>query len=468
MKIKINNINSIIAVIGFALILQSCFVAKKYEEPKTNLELNNLFRTDQQLDSNTLAATSWQELLKDSILQNYIDTALKNNYDSRIAIENISKAASNLKQGKSAFAPSLSAGATWSHQRFSKNSQFGALFDGTLDQFELAGKLNWEIDVWGKIRSQKKAIESKYFQSIANHQALETQIITNIAKFYFQLQAMDAQKKVLEKTIANRIQSLEIIKDLKESGLVNEVAVKQTEAQQYTAQLILEDLKYNIKVIENTLSILLGKEPQNIVREDFSNQNITANISLGYPVLMLGNRPDVVAAELNFRNAFELTNVARSDFYPSLTISASTGLQSLELKDWFDYKSIFASILTGLAQPIFNQRKIKTNYENAKSNQEIARLQYEQKLLEAGKEVSNALANLENESTKYGILKNKLTALQDAAAYSDELLEFGFVNYLEVLTAKDNALSTELDLINNQLNQLNAVLDLYQALGGGN
>lgn len=468
MKMKINNITSILAVLGLMLALQSCFVAKKYEAPKTEVELNELFRTEQQLDSTTLASISWQELLKDSLLQNYIDTALVNNYDSRIALENIKKASSNIKQAKAAFAPSLSAGATWSHQRLSQNSQFGSFFNGTIDQFELAGKLNWEIDIWGKIRSQKKAVEANFFRSVAGQQAVETQIITNVAKFYFQLQAMDAQKKVLEKTIANRSQSLEIIKDLKESGLVNEVAVKQTEAQEYTALLILEDLNYNIKVIENTLSTLLGKEPQSIERESFDNQNISANISLGYPALMLSNRPDVVAAELNFRNAFELTNVARSDFYPSLTISATAGLQSLELKDWFDYKSIFASILTGLAQPIFNQRKIKTNYENAKSNQEIARLQYEQKLLEAGKEVSNALANLENEANKYGILNKKLSALQDAAAFSDELLQYGFVNYLEVLTAKDNALNTELDLINNQLNQLKAVLDLYQALGGGN
>ncbi len=465
---KTNKI-SIVTVLVLLLALQSCFVAKKYEEPQVNdIEINNLFRTDLQLDSNTLANTHWKEIIQDTILQNYIDTALLNNYDSRIAIENISKASSSLKQGKAAFAPSLSAGATWSHQRLSKNSQFGAFFNGTLDQFELAGKLNWEIDIWGKIRSQKKAIESKYIESIANHQALETQIITNVAKFYFQLQAMDAQRKVLEKTIRNRTESIEIIKDLKAAGLVNEVAVKQTEAQKYTAQIILEDLNYNIKVIENTLSILLGKEPQNIQRSDFENQNITADISLGFPTLMLSNRPDVVAAELNFRNAFQLTNVARSDFYPSLTISATAGLQSLELKDWFDYKSIFASVLTGLAQPIFNQRKIKTNYENAKSNQEIARLQFEQKLLDAGKEVSNALADLENEITKNSILKNKLVALQDAASYSDELLQYGFVNYLEVLTAKDNALSTELDLINNQLNQLNAVLNLYQSLGGGN
>lgn len=468
MRIKINKITSIFSVLALMLVLQSCFVAKKYEAPKTEIELNNLFRTDHQLDSATLASTSWQELITDLTLQNYIDTALSNNYDSRIAFENINKAAANLKQGKAAFAPSLSAGASWGHQRLSKNSQFGANYNKPLNQFELAGKLNWEIDIWGKIRSQKNAVEAKYFESIANHQALKTQIITNVAKLYFQLQAMDAQKKVLKATIDNRIESLEVIKELKESGLVNEVAVKQTEAQQYTAQLILEDLNYNIKVIENSLSILLGKEPQSIEREEFINQNITANISLGYPALMLSNRPDVVAAELNFRNTFELTNVARSDFYPSLTISAVAGFQSLELKDWFDYKSIFASVLTGLVQPIFNQRKIRTNFENAKSNQEIARLQFEKKLLEAGKEVSNALANLENETNKFEILNNKLIALKDAAAYSDELLQYGFVNYLEVITAKDNALNTELDLINNQLKQLNAVLELYQALGGGN
>jgi outer membrane protein TolC len=188
---------------------------------------------------------------------------------------------------------------------------------------------------------------------------------------------------------------------------------------------------------------------------------------VGIPALLLSKRPDVISAEMNFRNAFEMTNVARSNFYPSLTVTANGGFQSLELKDWFSANSLFASVITGLAQPIFNQRQIKTRHEVAKANQEKAYLQFEQTLLTAGKEVSDALASYENETEKLAIRTKQLESLQNAADYSDELLRYGMVNYLEVLTAKDNALNTELSTIDNRFQQLNAVISLYRALGGG-
>ena len=194
---------------------------------------------------------------------------------------------------------------------------------------------------------------------------------------------------------------------------------------------------------------------------------MNAEIKTGLPTFLLSQRPDVMAAELNFRNAFEMTNVARSNFYPSLTVTANGGFQSLELKDWFSTNSIFANVLTGLTQPIFNQRQIKTKYEVAKANQQKAYFQFEQALLTAGKEVSDALAFYENETKKMVSRKNQVVALQQASAYSEELLQFGLANYLEVLTAKDQALQSELSLIDNQFKQFQAVITLYKALGGG-
>ena len=293
-------------------------------------------------------------------------------------------------------------------------------------------------------------------------------MVANIASLYYQLLATDAQIQVVTETIENRNTSVEVIQALKKSGSVNEVAVQQTEAQKYATEIILKDLEYNRKVLENSFNQLLGKAPGVVSRSTFEEQKIEADVSVGLPAYLLSKRPDVVAAELNFRNTFELTNVARSYFYPSLTVNATGGLQALELKDWFNTKSIFANIITGLTQPIFNQRQNKTRLEVAKANQQKAYLQYEKALLVAGKEVSDALASYENETDKLSIREKQLEALTNAATYSDELLQYGLVTYLEVLTAKDNALNTEINYIDNKYKQMNAVISLYKALGGGN
>ena len=447
------------------VLAQSCFVAKDYEKPSVNTA--NLYRTEQIADSTSIAKMSWDKIFTDELLQKHIAEAIQNNLDMKIALQNMEAAEATMKQGNAGYLPIVNGNATWTHQEISENSQFGRLFS-SIDQYELSARLSWEADIWGKIRSNKRAFAAKYIESAVARQAIQTELVASVASVYYQLLALDAQINVVNTTLENRSTSVEVIKALKEAGNVNEVAVKQTEAQQYAAQIILEDLKYNVKVLENTFNQLLGKAPNTVARSVFDKQQMNAEIKTGLPTLLLSQRPDVMAAELNFRNAFELTNVARSSFYPSLTLTATGGLQALELKDWFNTKSIFANIITGITQPIFNQRQNKTRLEVAKANQQKAYLQFEKSLLVAGKEVSDALANYENETKKLEIRKKQVEALKNAADYSDELLQYGMVNYLEVLTAKDNALNTEINYIDNKYKQLNAVITLYKALGGGN
>lgn len=454
-----------ILFLGSVFLLQSCFVAKNYEAPK--ITTDNLYRTEISNDTTSLAMLSWEELFSDTLLQSYINEGLQNNLDMQIALQNITASEAMMKQGKAGYFPILSANATWTHQETSENSQFGRLFS-SIDQYELSGKLSWEADIWGKIRSNKRASFAQYLQSQAAKQAIQTQLVANIASLYYQLLATDAQIQVVTQTIENRNTSVEVIQALKKAGSVNEVAVQQTVAQKYATEIILKDLEYNRIVLENSFNQLLGKTPGTVSRSTFEEQQIKVDVSVGLPAYLLSKRPDVVAAELNFRNTFELTNVARSYFYPSLTVNATGGLQALELKDWFNTKSIFANIITGLTQTIFNQRQNKTRLEVAKANQQKAYLQYEKALLVAGKEVSDALASYENETDKLTIREKQLEALNNAATYSDELLQYGLVTYLEVLTAKDNALNTEINYIDNKYKQMNAVISLYKALGGGN
>ncbi|WP_297333382.1 efflux transporter outer membrane subunit [Flavobacterium sp.] len=456
----------ILLVAGAGLLMQSCFTAKTYKRPDVKAE--NLYRTELVAqDSASLADISWENLFTDPVLQKHIKTGLQNNFDIRTAIQNITAAEAYLKQAKASYFPSLSGNATWTHQQLARNSQFGSFFNGAIDQYQLSGNLSWEADIWGKIRSNKRAAAASYLQTIAANQAVKTQVITDIAATYYQMLSLDAQLEVAQQTLGNRNESVETIQALKEAGSVNEVGVKQTEAQKYATELIIADLKNSIVILENYMSLLLGEEPMAIERTTLAQQQLNPDIKLGFSASLLRNRPDVIAAEYGLVNAFELTNVARSNFYPSLTLTASGGLQSIDLKEWFSANSLFANIVTGLAQPIFNQRQIRTQYEVSKAQQEQAYIEFEQALVNAGREVSDALANYENETLKLSIREKQVDALTKAADYSDELLEYGMVNYLEVLTAKDSALNSELNLLDNKYRQYLAIIDLYKALGGG-
>ncbi|MBU2061272.1 MAG: efflux transporter outer membrane subunit, partial [Bacteroidetes bacterium] len=425
-----------IALLGVtATLLQSCFVAKDYQRPE--LKTENLYRNEVvSSDSTSLANVSWDKMFTDPLLQGYITKGLQNNLDVRIAMQNIAAAQATMKQGEAGYFPSLSASTDWTHNKISKNSQSGTfLRDLDVDQYQIYGSLSWEADIWGKIRSNKRATNAAYFQTTAVNQAIKTQLIANIASTYFQLLSVDAQIKVAEESLINRNESVETILALKQAGNVTEVGVKQTEAQKYATELIIADLKNNVIILENMMSTLLGEPSTKIERSTFDAQNALPEITLGVPANLLRNRPDVIAAEYNLINNFEMTNVAKSGFYPSLKITATGGLQSIQLKEWFSANSIFASVITGLTQPIFNQRQVRTRYEVAQANQEKAYLQFEQSLLTAGKEVSDALAQYNNETYKFSIRQKQADALTKAADFSDELLMVGGDRTVEICKA---------------------------------
>lgn len=452
--------------VGLALLsLQSCFVAKDYDQPEVVKE--DYYRTDKiQQDTLNMANVSWKELFTDPVLQEYINEGLDNNIDIRVAIQQVLSAEAYVKQGKAGYLPTLTANAQYTHQELSANSQFGSLFS-SLDQYQLSGNLSWEADIWGKIRSQKRAFDASYLQTVAAHQAVKTRLIADIASTYYQLLALDKQIGITEETITTRQNSLETTQALKEAGNVTEVGVKQTEAQVYNAQGILIDLKNQRKILENSLSILLGQAPMDINRTDLEEQEITTDLHIGVPAQLLRNRPDVIAAEYNLVNAFELTNVARSNFYPSLTLTATGGLQALDAADLFDTNSLFATIIGGLAQPVLNGRRIRTQFEVSESQQEQARLNFRRAVITASKEVSDALYSYQAATDKIEVKQKEFDAYDLATNYSEELLDNGLANYLEVLTARQNALNARLDLTNARYNQLKSIVDLYEALGGG-
>ncbi|GGG93178.1 multidrug resistance protein [Polaribacter pacificus] len=458
-------------LVVMAFTIQSCFVAKDYVRPTVE-ETDNLYRTDNlPSDSISMADVSWKTLFTDSYLNQYIEEGLQNNIDIRIAIQQIVAAEAYLKQGKAGNLPTLNASGSASRSYISSNGQQGAILSslGTdhIDQFELSGALSWEADIWGKIRSNKRAFAASYLQSVAAHQAVKTQLISTIAANYYQLLALDSKLLITQQTIEARKNSVETIKALKEAGLTNQVAVDQNIAQYNSAKALEVDLETAIFKTENTLSILLGKSPQHFKRSSLGNQKIESSLKLGVPSNLLSNRPDVMSSEYKLIQAFELTNVAKSNFYPSLTLTASTGFQSLNVDNLFNGNSLFANLAGGITQPILNGRKIKTQYEVAKAQQEQALLNFKKSLLTAGNEVSNALFAYHSETKKYTFRLKEVEALRKAEQNSNELLKNGYATYLDLLTARQSALNAELNIIDSKLQQLLTIVDLYEALGGG-
>lgn len=466
MKMKKLKVYKFLLMPAIFLSLQSCFVATDYSRPPQVIEAENYRTNELPEDTLSIAEVSWRELFSDPVLEDHIEKALENNIDIRIALQQIEAAGAYFKQAKAAYLPSLNAGFSAVHQQLPSNGQ-GVLLGNSINQFELSADLSWEADIWGRIKSNERAQNAAFLQTVAAHQAVKTEIIANIASLYYQLLALDEQLEVTRETVANRMNSLETIRALKEAGTVTEVGVKQSEAQLYRAQAVVVDLENQIRLTENTFSILLGEAPQAIVRTELDRQEILTVLKTGVPLQLLRNRPDVIAAEYNLVNAFQLTNVARSNFYPALRLTASGGFQSLDIADLIDTNSLFASVIGSLTQPIFNRRQIRTQYEVAQAQQEIAFLNFRRAILNASQEVSDALYNYAAAEEKLEITQKELEAYELATSYSEELLNNGMVNYLEVLTARENTLNTQLELVNIRFNELNAIVNLYQALGGG-
>ncbi len=456
------------------LLLQSCFVAKDYEQP--DVVNQDYYRTDSLAqDSLSMANIPWETLFTDPLLQKYIDKALENNVDIRIALAQIKAAEAYLKQGKAAFLPTLSAGAQYTGSFPSENGQQGAMVNATgkdyFNLYDLSVQLSWEADIWGKITSQKRAYRASYLQTVAAHRAVRTNLIAGVATTYYQLLAIDKQIAITQKTIATRKNSWETTLALKKagSGMVTSVSVAQTKAQYLDAKAILIDLEKQARLLENTLCILMGEEPHQIERTSLAEQKISTDLKVGVPMQLLHNRPDVIAAEMNYRRAFEMTNVARANFYPSLTISASGGLEAVELEDWFSLNSLFANFIGGLAAPILNHRIIQTQFEVAQVQQEQALLNFRGTLIQASKEVSDALYAYQAATQKIEIKQEEHKLLQQAVEDAQVLLVNGYANftYLEVLRAQESALGSNLQIVNARVNQLISIVNLYQALGGG-
>lgn len=446
------------------LVLSSCMAREKYERPKETAN-ENLFRTDLiPKDSLSIATISWQEIFTDAVLQKHIRKGLENNLDIRIALQNIAAAESYLKQSKSAYQPTLSAGPNYTFQtqpiQISGTRTYNHLFD-------ITGNISWEADIWGKLKAQEKAQLANYFGVVSAHQSVKSDLVAAIASAYYQLLTFDEQKKIINETIALRKKNLETTKALKDAGTLTEVAVQQSEALVYNAESLLINIDVQIELLENTMSLLMGESSHSIERTTIAEQRKPLNLDLGYSANLLSNRADVKKAEYDLMAAFELTNAAKAQFYPTLRLTGSGGVSSVDIDKLFNVNSLFANVVAGLTQPILNKRQIKTQYEVSLANKEIAYLNFRKTILNAGKEVSDALKVYRSQDDFITLKKKERDAYQKSTEYSQELVNYGMANYLEVLNSSVNQLNAELNISNAEYTKLKAGIELYQSLGGG-
>ncbi len=411
-------------------------------------------------DTTTIATIPWRQFFTDSLLQNLIDEGLKNNLDLQTAVWRIHEAEANFKQSQLAFFPSLDANAQASLGKQGNTP--------TTHNYELYLNSSWQVDIWGKLRSTKRAQLAALLQSDAYRRDVQTQLVANIATNYYSLVALDEQMKITLATVENRHEDVQTTKDLKEADVLTGAAVMQSQAGLYQVEVTIPEIRQNIRETENTLSLLLGRDPGPITRDSLGDQKVATNLQVGLPAQLLANRPDVQEAEYQLRYNAELTNVARTYFYPALTITGEGGLSSGKLKNFFDASSLFGNLVGGLTQPIFANGINRQRLEVAKAQQQEALLAFQKALLTAGQEVSNALFSYQMAATKIETRAKAIHFLQKSVEYTKELMRADAkANYTDVLTSEQNLLSTQLQGIDDHLQQLQAVVELYSSLGGG-
>ena len=455
--------NNYVAFVCLLVTLGACNVAKTYKAPKDVSP--NLYRNNSNGDTTNLGFLSYKQVFTDTILQGLIGIGIIKNPNLQIAYTRIKQADALYLQSGAALLPALNSNAGITVAKLSEAQGFGIRNSAT--QYQIGLSSSWEADIWGRLRSNRRANFASLLQTEAAAKAVQTGLIAAIANFYYTLLALDQQLVITQQTVYNWDTTVNTIKELKKAAIVTEAAVVQSEAQRYAAEVTIPDLKQQILETENALSILLGNDPAAIRRGKITEQQTLSVLQTGVPAQLLANRPDVQQAELQFRNNFELTNVARASFYPTLSITASSGLSAFSFANFLGVGGFGASIGAGLLQPIFNQRNNRTRLLVAEAQQQGAFLNFQNTLLNAGREVSNAVSLHQTAMDKMLVRTHQLNSLQLSVEYSQELLRYGFANYTEVINARQSLLQAQLGGVNDRLQQLQATVDLYRALGGG-
>ena len=432
------------------VMMNSCALYKEYERPDIAFVDSLYNRIPTADDYESIASLTWKELFADTLLHNLIELGLENNTDLEIARLKVEQAEATLKTSKLAFYPNVSFSA-----------QVGANQNGS--NYSLAPTASWEVDAFGRLHNTKEGAKAALAATEAYQQAVQTQLIATIADAYYTLLMLDEQLDISKRTLNTWEENIRTLSALKRAGKTNEAAVLQAKANKVNVEASILSLEKQIIEQENSLSALLGLVPQEFERNELSEQVFPDTLLMGLPLSSLVNRPDVRQAEYKLVEAYYATNVARSYFYPSITLSGTAGWSGVSGNPG-DF--IFNTV-GSLMQPIFNQSKNKARLKISESQRQEALLNFKQTLLDAGTEANNALISWQTARKRLDSDKLQIVYLKGAVMNTQLLMKNGQADYLEVLTAQKNLLQAELTGTNDKYLEIQSVITLYHALGGG-
>ena len=438
-------------------LMTGCSIYKPYSRPEVQTE--GLYRDlEETRDTASIATLGWRNLFSDKNLQALIDKGLERNTDLRVAHTRVKAAEAVLMNARLSYLPSV--------VLTPDGSISGTEGAKAIKTYNLAASASWEIDLFGKVTNAKREALAALEGSRAYRQAVETQLIATIANSYYMLLMLDRQLIISEQTLITWKETEHSIEALKRAGKSNDAAVLQAKANRLALEASVVSIRKSIRETENGLSALLADTSHDIMRGALQKQQFPDTLSAGLPVQLLANRPDVRQAEWNLAQAYYATNAARSAFYPSLTLSGSIGWTNNVGGVVVNPGSWLFSAVGSLMQPLFNKGTNIANLRQAKARQEEALLLFQQSLLDAGKEVNNALTRWQSARIRMDYVNQQIMTLQEAVRKTELLMQHTSTNYLEVLTARQRLLEAELTQAQDKFEEIQGVIDLYHAVGG--
>lgn len=431
-------------------------------------------------DSTSIATIQWRNFFTDQNLVNLIDTALKNNQELLITLQEIQMARNDIRLRQAPLLPTVGVRLGTGVEKVGRYTSQGAGDASTeidkgkevpdpLMDFTAAAYANWEIDIWKKLRNAKAAAITRYLATVEGKNFVLTNLVAEVAASYYELLALDNQLEIVRQNIELQKSALDIVKVQKEAARITELAVQKFEAEVLHSQSLEFDIRQRIKETENRINFLLARYPQDIPREKSKFLSlIPAAVQSGIPSQLLANRPDIKQAELDLEAAKLDVKVARAEFYPSLGISAALGFQAFKPSYLVKFpESMLYSLAGDLAAPLINRNAIKAEFNNANARQLQAIYNYERSILNAYLEVSTQLSRIDNLQKSYDLKSKQVDALTRSIDISNDLFKSARADYLEVLMTQRDALESKLELVETKKDQLNAVVNVYRDLGGG-
>lgn len=455
---------NIIIMVSAAALLSGCGIYGKYERPE--VDAAGIVR-DVTSNTDTLAVTDttsfgnlpWKSVFTDPALQSLIEKGLENNTDLLNAALNVKMVEAQLMAAKLAFVPSFT---------FSPQGTISS-WDGNkaTKTYSLPVNASWSIDLFGNLLNQKRSAQMALLATKDYQLVVKTNLIANVANAYYTLLMLDKQLEIVNNMVGLTKETWDMMKLQKDFKGGKETSVQSAEANYYSVLAQAADLKRQIRETENSLSLLLGQRAQYIERGKIDDQNLPVEFSTGVSLQMLNNRPDVHYAEMTLAQCFYNTQAARSKFYPNITISGSGAFTNSAGAGIVNPGKWLLSAVGSLVQPIFQNGQLVAGLKVAKAEQEQAYNTWQNAVLSAGSEVSNALVLYNSSDEKSKLETKQVESLRKNVEYTKDLFQSAGSTYLEVITAQQSLLNAELAKVQDDFYKMQAVVNLYYALGGG-